>query len=629
MDRESGEVRAERGSISVGDRELNTLLAKSPQSISPVVRQTLDGVAAGLSVDHVVVDGDFLAVSGWAIGGHDLTFTVAGGAGVPMFPSLSFFPRDDVAAGYDVAPDLAKGFLAIWRNRPRGDMQVRLGAGTGQPLQIDLPAPEQCAPAELAQLLRENLARAGRMFEGLVHNPAAISVLVKHLEEPPPGFNRAKGHIEIARGIEGVGGLVVGWTVGEPDLSFRLVDEQGAVVPLTAAARWSRNDIIEAMSRDFGDYVFNAGFLQGWSGALRMGGSVRLIASTDEASYTLSEIKWSPAPVEPLSFARWAFEMPTPRETFAERLTVHDGAIINALIERKIARRPKSPPMIQEYGRQSARPKCAVIVPLHGRYDFMLNQLLAFSEDSGFLASAELVYVIDDHRIVSPLAFDAPIFSASFGVPFRTVWGGENRGFAGATNLGVANSSAPFILLLNSDVIPIASGWLEKMCSVLAGHPEIGMLGARLHHPSGAVQHDGMAFRWEPARQAYLNEHPGAGLPGSAASDKFVKRQAVTAACVLLRREVYQVVGGLDEKFLIGDFEDSDLCLKVREKGLEIACLPLPVTLIHLERQSLNAIGTPSFREYVAHYNSWRHQARWGATIAKLTGVDTEPATSK
>ena len=123
-----------------------------------------------------------------------------------MFPSLSFFPRDDVAAGYDVAPNLAKGFLAIWRNRPRGDMQVRLGAGAGQPLQIDLPAPEQSAPAEIAQLVRENLARAGRLFEGLVHNPAAISALLKHLEEPPPGFNRAKGHVEIARGIEGVGG---------------------------------------------------------------------------------------------------------------------------------------------------------------------------------------------------------------------------------------------------------------------------------------------------------------------------------------------------------------------------------------------------------------------------------------
>ena len=74
--------------------------------------------------------------------------------------------------------------------------------------------------------------------------------------------------------------------------------------------------------------------------------------------------------------------------------------------------------------------------------------------------------------------------------------------------------------------------------------------------------------------------------PARLPKGKFVKCQAVTGACALMRREVYDSVGGLDEKFLIGDFEDSDLCLKVREKGLEIACLPLPVTLIHLERQS-------------------------------------------
>ena len=91
-----------------------------------------------------------------------------------------------------------------------------------------------------------------------------------------------------------------------------------------------------------------------------------------------------------------------------------------------------------------------------------------------------------------------------------------------------------------------------------------------------------------------------------------------------MRREVYDSVGGLDEKFLIGDFEDSDLCLKVREKGLEIACLPLPVTLIHLERQSFGGVGTPKFRDYVVRYNAWRHQKRWGATIAKLVAADRQ-----
>ncbi len=608
---------------------MTTLTADSPTPSSPVVRRSREGVAAGLSVDRVVVDGDFLAVSGWAVGGQDLTFTVASSAGVSMLPSLTFYPRDDVAAGYGIPGALVKGFLATWRNRPRGDMQVRLNAGAGEPLGIDLPAPEQSRAAEFVQFLMENLSRAQCLFEGLIHNAAAISLLANHLDEPPPAFNRGRGHIETAKGIEGVGGLVVGWTVSEPDVRFRLVDDRGAVASLDNAARWTRNDIVEAMSGDFGDYAFNAGFLQKWSGLLNMGGRIRLVASTNEASHTLSETKWSAAPLDPVSFARWSFEVPTPRESFAERLANHDGAIIDALIERKASRRGKSPPVIHEYGRRPARPKCAVVVPLYGRHDFMLNQLLAFSDDPDFVSGFELTYVIDDHRLVSPLAADAPVFEASFGVPFRTIWSGENRGFSGATNLGVAHSSAPLVLLMNSDIIPVAPGWLERMRSVLAAHPEIGILGARLHHPNGAVQHDGMGFHWDPTLPAYINKHPGSGLPGSPPTGKFSLCQAVTGACALMRREVYDSVGGLDEKFLIGDFEDSDLCLKVREKGLEIACLPLPVTLIHLERQSLSGVGTPRFRDFVVRYNAWRHHTRWGAAIAKMGAVDKQRAGSK
>ena len=608
---------------------MTTLAAASPRPSSPVVRRSRDKIAAGLSIDRVVADGDFLAVCGWAIGGLDLTFTVSGAVRVSVLPKLTFYPRDDVAAGYGIPGDLVKGFLATWRSRPSGDMQVQLNAGAGEPLGIDLMAPEQSRGAELAQFLTENLSRAQSLFEGLLHDPLATSLLVNHLGGPPASFNRARGNIEMARGIEGIGGLVLGWTVSEPGVRFHLVDDRGAAVSLRGAARWTRNDIVEAMSSDFGDYAFNAGFLQKWSSLLNMGGRIRLIATTDEASFSLSEARWAAAPIDPVSFARWSFEASTPREGFAERLANHDGPIIDALIERKISKRGQSPPQIHEYGRQAARPKCAVVVPLYGRHDFMLNQLLAFSDDPDFVSGIELTYVIDDHRLVSPVAADAPVFEASYCVPFRTIWSGENCGFSGATNLGVKHSRAPFVLLMNSDVIPVASGWLERMRSVLAAHPEIGVLGARLHHPNGAVQHDGMSFHWDPTLRTYINKHPGAGLPGTSPKEKYVLCQAVTGGCALMRREVYDAVGGLDEKYLIGDFEDSDLCLKVRERGLEVACLPLPVTLIHLERQSLSGIGTPRFRDYVVHYNALRHHVRWGSTIAKMITVEKQRADSK
>ena len=89
---------------------------------------------------------------------------------------------------------------------------------------------------------------------------------MKHLEEPPPGFNRARGHLEIARELRAsAASSSVGQSASRLSHSASSTIE-GGVVSLKRAARWTRNDIVDAMSRDFGDYVFNAGFLQGGAG---------------------------------------------------------------------------------------------------------------------------------------------------------------------------------------------------------------------------------------------------------------------------------------------------------------------------------------------------------------------------
>jgi GT2 family glycosyltransferase len=85
---------------------------------------------------------------------------------------------------------------------------------------------------------------------------------------------------------------------------------------------------------------------------------------------------------------------------------------------------------------------------------------------------------------------------------------------------------------------------------------------------------------------------------------------AITGACLLIRRTHFDLVEGWDTGYLIGDFEDSDLCLKIREAGLSIAYLP-SVQLTHLERQSFKLFGDKNFRTKVTLFNAVRHQKRW------------------
>jgi GT2 family glycosyltransferase len=90
---------------------------------------------------------------------------------------------------------------------------------------------------------------------------------------------------------------------------------------------------------------------------------------------------------------------------------------------------------------------------------------------------------------------------------------------------------------------------------------------------------------------------------------------AVTGACLAMRRAQFDEVGGWDTGYLIGDFEDSDLCLKLRSAGWDIAYEPA-VQLVHLARQSFKMLGEDDYRTRVVIHNAVRHQSRWESLLA-------------
>jgi GT2 family glycosyltransferase len=151
---------------------------------------------------------------------------------------------------------------------------------------------------------------------------------------------------------------------------------------------------------------------------------------------------------------------------------------------------------------------------------------------------------------------------------------------------------------------------LQLYCS----HPDTGLLGAKLLYEDGSVQHAGMAFR----RHAdwgglWINHHPfkgqsGIGLTGVHEPD------AVTAACVLVEAALFRELGGFSEDYIIGDFEDSDLCLRARALG-RVNRVALDTELYHLERQSQNRVGDNVWRTNLTVYNCWLHNRRWAGSM--------------
>jgi GT2 family glycosyltransferase len=144
--------------------------------------------------------------------------------------------------------------------------------------------------------------------------------------------------------------------------------------------------------------------------------------------------------------------------------------------------------------------------------------------------------------------------------------------FSRKINVGVRASAGPLVLLLNDDVEAIDPGWLSALIE-FGRQPAIGAVGAKLLYPDGRLQHVGLLLGVAGVAAHAFHQHPGHS-PGYAGSNIVIRNcSAVTAACMLTRRDVFDRVGGFDENLKV-DFNDVDYCLKVREQGYRIVFTP-------------------------------------------------------
>jgi GT2 family glycosyltransferase len=284
----------------------------------------------------------------------------------------------------------------------------------------------------------------------------------------------------------------------------------------------------------------------------------------------------------------------------------HLGQAINVINSNRAANQVSVEE--RQFGCIIDKPTVSVIVPLYGRYDFMRHQLAHFVDDPDF-DCVDLIYVVDDPSIIVPTLEMATAYFELFQKPFRVVWYDQNLGFAGANNIGASVAKSDILLLLNSDVIPQKSGWLTTLLSALDDLPNAGMVAPLLLFADNSVQHAGMAPKNDSFLPKFLlNVHPGKGMPWLK-NDTPSRHPLITAACVMLRKSDYVELNGLDEGYLIGDFEDSDLCLKLRKMGCNLWLVP-EVKLWHLERQSQNLEKIAGHRHLITLYNGWRYHQK-------------------
>jgi len=243
--------------------------------------------------------------------------------------------------------------------------------------------------------------------------------------------------------------------------------------------------------------------------------------------------------------------------------------------------------------------KISIIIPSKDKVEFLSRCIQTLFETT---AGEDLEILIVDNGSTEAatidyyrtLANDSRICVLSFNKLFN---------YSAMNNFGAAYASGDYLLFLNNDIEAINSEWLQELIGWIQVK-EIGAVGAKLLRPDGTIQHAGAVvgfggFAGHPFADAAENN---SGIFGS--TDWYRNYLAVTGACMAMRREVFEEIGGFDESF-ISCGSDVEICLRLRAAGYRIVYNPFARLLHHECATRKGAVPEQDFFTSFRHYREF------------------------
>jgi len=259
------------------------------------------------------------------------------------------------------------------------------------------------------------------------------------------------------------------------------------------------------------------------------------------------------------------------------------------------------------YALPSRTPRVSLIIPTRDRLDLLRTCVDSICRLTTY-PDFEIVIVDNQSREQETLDYfneverRGNVRVLSYDAPFN---------YSRLNNFAVRESSSDVIALVNNDIEAIHGDWLQEMVTH-AIRPQNGAVGAMLYYPDGRIQHAGVIIGLGGvAGHAYVGMPRG--YPGQHHRAHLCQNlTAVTAACLVVRRDVFDEVGGLDESFEVA-FNDVDFCLRIAQRGYRNVWTPW-AEMYHHESATRGYEDNP---EKQARFSGEidRLKARWGDTL--------------
>ena len=269
---------------------------------------------------------------------------------------------------------------------------------------------------------------------------------------------------------------------------------------------------------------------------------------------------------------------------------------------------PPYPPLVMP---AAADPRVTVVIPVHNQYHFTY-QCLASILRTGAEVSAAWV-VVDDCSSDGTAAGLAWFGNLIVVANLRTL------GFVGSCNRGAGVATGEYIVFLNND-IQVQPGWLDALVGVLDADQNVGLVGSRLLYPDGRQQEAGaIIFRDGTAwKYGHLAD------PGRPQYSYVRDADYVSGAALAIRRTLFEEIGGFDEAFAPGYYEDVDLAFRVRAAGFRVCYQPAS-WVVHFEgvTAGLDEHAATGMKRFQAEHRS-TFRARWHDEIVSYGRPDSD-----
>ena len=331
---------------------------------------------------------------------------------------------------------------------------------------------------------------------------------------------------------------------------------------------------------------------------------------TESANYNYLLEKWSSKLITESSAPETAFELAlnkkwmevasseTPLSSMVDLVALYK----DSYPDEKLWLQQRISEAVHTHFEHGEKPVCSIVIPVFNRWDLTSQCLDSLKKN---LPDLPIEIILVDNASTDETSEKAPSYSWNKHISYRYIRNDKNEFFARACNRGALNTHSEWVLFLNNDTECLPFSLTQALARLIQPHAP-SALGARLLYPDSTIQHGGIQMQYGlPVHIAYNQPR------FSSTANSYQELDAVTGACLFIRRNIFVDSQGFDESFVNG-YEDVDLCVRLRIAGHSIGYEP-SVEIIHHESKS------PGRKDRDVQ-NTLHFLKRW-SRIASIVGI--------